>query len=398
MSNVNGGNIVSFYQRLQSQYANLYLTCLAAFVFLMMIDLSYAVPVIFPIYTLYLAVKSVAFFILIIFLLRNDLTLRIRLAVIISLLCFYFFSKCSGDSDFFYYAIFAITAWKLDFKKIIWTFFWIGLSTTSLIILASLLKLIPTQIMDGRPGFQVLRFSLGFLTPTDLAARIFYLLLAYYTWHKFQVSIPEKIISIILVALTFLLTNSRLDLIMLLLLLAIAFFPKQVKKNLRQLGSYFISWLVAFYLIIFLALTVFFDPKIKLFQILDGWLSKRLSLGQKGLFDHGITLFGQHVIEHSNGNLAFAIQKDYFYIDSSYIRLLVISGLITTIIACSVIFYLIYLFVKKQTFSLLIALLLVIISSAIDQHLLQLSYNFILLAIFADLSACQDQPDYLSVS
>ncbi|WP_281164573.1 hypothetical protein [Liquorilactobacillus sicerae] len=385
---------MSFYQRLQSQYANLYLTCLAAFVFLMMIDLSYAVPFIFPMYTIYLAVKLVAFFILIVFLLRNDLTQRIRLAVIISLLCFYFFSKRSGDSDFFYYAIFAVTAWKIDFQKIIWTFFWIGLPTASLIILASLLKVIPTQVMDGRPGFQVLRFSLGFLTPTDLAARVFYLLLAYYTWHKFQISIPGKIISIILVALTFLLTNSRLDLVMMLLLLAIVLFPTPVKKSLRQLGSYFLSWLVAFYLIIFLALTVSFDPQIKFFKILNDCLSKRLSLGQRGLFNHGITLFGQHVVEHSNGNLSFAIQKDYFYIDSSYIRLLVISGLITTMIVCSAIFYLIYLFSKKQTFSLLIALLLVIISSAIDQHLLQLSYNFILLAVFADLSAGRDEFDY----
>lgn len=380
-----GGKQVSIFYRLQSKYAYFFLTCLAAFVFLMIIKLSYAVPFLFSMPQVYTAAKLIVILILILFLLQVDVAFKIKLAAIICLSCLYLLSKRSGDSDILYYAIFIFAAYKIDFQTILKVLFWTELVGICLIIFSSITGLIPSQIVS-RPGENsALRFSLGFLTPTDFAARIFYLQLLYFAWRKFDLATAEKIGSIVLLTWTYLLTNARLDLIMMILLLLASFFYQQVTSVLNRMQTLWIGWLVAIYLLLNLALTVFFNPDSAGFQLLDKLLSHRLAIGQTGLFDYGVTFLGQHVIEHSNGTLQLAKQTNYFYLDSSYLRLLVISGLLITAAVCWLIFYLIRLSDEKQAWGILIVLLLVIISSAIDQHLMQLSYNFVFLAALADL-------------
>jgi hypothetical protein len=355
----------------------------------MIIKLSYAVPFLFSMTQIYTAAKLIVILILILFLLRTDLNSKIKLAALACLSCLYLLSKQSGDSDILYYAVFIFAAYKINFQKILKILFWTELVGICLVILLNIIGLIPSQVVS-RPGkTAVLRFSLGFLTPTDFAARIFYLLLLYFAWHKFNLTTAEKICSIVLLAWMYLLTNARLDLIMMILLLLVSLFYQPVIKVLNKMQALLVGWLVAIYLLLNLALTVFFNPTSASFRILDKLLSRRLALGQTGLFDYGVTIFGQHVTEHSNGTLQLTNQTSYFYLDSSYIRLLVISGLLVTAIICWLIFYLIRRAYEKQAFAMLIVLLLTIISSAVDQHLTQLSYNFVFLAALADLQNSQ---------
>ena len=71
---------------------------------------------------------------------------------------------------------------------------------------------------------------------------------------------------------------------------------------------------------------------------LDQALSGRLALGKEGFDKYGITLLGKRVIERGwGGSDGLHMMKNnpgkYFFIDSSFVRLLVINGLILGIIA-----------------------------------------------------------------
>ncbi|MFT8407468.1 MAG: hypothetical protein ABF650_12165, partial [Liquorilactobacillus nagelii] len=64
---------------------------------------------------------------------------------------------------------------------------------------------------------------------------------------------------------------------------------------------------------------------------------------------------------------------------------LVISGIVISLIVTAVIFYLLWRLNNSHSTSLLFFLLLALLSSAIDQHLVEVSYNIVLLAVFAKL-------------
>lgn len=78
-----------------------------------------------------------------------------------------------------------------------------------------------------------------------------------------------------------------------------------------------------------------------------------------------------------------------FFIDVSFIRVLMMLGFFCFVVLLYFIWYLFKRYEQLQLHSFTIALLLVILSSVIDQHLLELSFNILFLSAFADLSDWQ---------
>ena len=75
---------------------------------------------------------------------------------------------------------------------------------------------------------------------------------------------------------------------------------------------------------------------------------------------------------------------NYFYIDSSLVRTLLMQGIIAYIFIIWLILRNVRKFSTNRQYSLLLALLFIVLSSAIDQHLIELSFNFIFLASFTN--------------
>lgn len=369
------------FDQLKNQGSNIYLACLAAFICLMTIKLSYFVPTVMSMGQIYFLVKCLALLISCKFIFLDDLSIKAKLLTVTAIIIFYFLAKISQDSNVFYYAILIVGAFDVDFDKILKTYIFTVVITILYIIFACWTKIIPEQIVPRAGQFHFLRLSLGFLTPTDLAARCFYLLTAYCAWRKLSLIKWEKIGALLFTILVFSLTNSRLDLIMMLLLLLIVIKPDFFKQLLDRLQFRGLAILTALYVFLNVALAYFFNPHLAWFRVLDHLLSSRLTFGNIALRQHGVSLFGQYVAEHSNGDLV--PPTNYFYVDSSYIRLLVISGIVISLIVTIVIFYLLWRLNDSHSTSLLFFLLLALLSSAIDQHLVEVSYNIVLLATVA---------------
>ena len=74
----------------------------------------------------------------------------------------------------------------------------------------------------------------------------------------------------------------------------------------------------------------------------------------------------------------------YFYIDSSYLRLVMIYGVIVAFIMVGVMMTISIRSIVKENYVITVILLVVTLSCFVEQHLLELSYNPFLLILLAN--------------
>ena len=112
--------------------------------------------------------------------------------------------------------------------------------------------------------------------------------------------------------------------------------------------------------------------------------TKRLEFGHISFEKYNVTLFGQNIPQIGNGGLHKGYYE-YFFIDCSYVRTLMMMGAISFFIFLFAILYLFMKFYKVQSMELVAALIFVLVSSLIDHHLLEISFNPFLVAFMADV-------------
>lgn len=296
----------------------------------------------------------------------------------------------SGNKDIFFLILLIVGAKDVSFERIVKLFFVLGTIMLTFTVISSLFGVIK-NLMFFRGASR--RYSLGMIYPTNLAAMIFYLMVGYcYLKEKF-LSVLDYLTMFIILVITFLLTATRLNaLIMLFLLIIMVIYQRftsdKSTKFERLLIKY--SWLgmpVAFVIIGWL--TSIYDPENRLTSLINHVLSGRLDLGHFALNSHNITMFGQFIPQNGWGGLSGANpSKDfsYFFIDSSFLRLLLMYGIIFTIVVVLGFVIITKKLLRNQNVLIPLLLLVVAVSSMFDANLLEISVNPFLWIFFADLT------------
>lgn len=312
----------------------------------------------------------------------DDYPMLAKLLIVAIWLILFAAGKNSYDYNMYYYSFYIFGAKDIDLKKILrWYLAIISLSVAITTIIA-ILHIIPT-LSVGRSNSAVLRLSMGAIYPSDLAARIFYLMLGYIVIKKFSLSLPEYISLISITITTYVVTDTKLDLILMVMLVLSAIFYKYISKILDCTNNIVLNSTIISFIFINLFLAYIYNPNNFVFKIIDKVLTGRLYFGHVGFKDYNVTLYGQYVYQNGWGGIHKAV-TNYFYIDSSWVRVLLMQGVIVYLFILWLIVRNTNNFLLNKKYGLLIALLFVVISSAIDQHLLELSYNFMFLATFAN--------------
>lgn len=231
-----------------------------------------------------------------------------------------------------------------------------------------------------RPG-GTLRMSFGSVTPSDFAAHVFHWLVAYFCYRNFKLSWIEYLVSLVATWGVFRFTGTRLDLILMAVTLVLAVSYPKLKKLINYLDGWSLGAIMLVYLGFNLAINYLFTPEWTWFRRVDELLSHRLTYGQLAL-QKPLTLFGRYFRENGNGK--FNPHQPYFFIDSSFVRLLAMQGILLFTCFVIMLIFLAWRFKAERTYSLLLGLGLVLLSAAIDHHLWELSYNFIFLASLTD--------------
>lgn len=300
----------------------------------------------------------------------------------------------ANDWNFIYYYLMILAGQGIDLKKVIKVFLIIIITGMLITIISSSLGII-MNLTNSRTGDPGVRFALGMVYPTDFAARAFYLQLFYVVYRKFHLILPELIACLSFTIAIYFLTDTRLDLVLMLLTLIISFFYKHVIQFLKLIGSKNLSIFGVLSILIVIVLTYLYHPGIFIFDIFNKILSGRLEYGHMAFVKYNVTMFGQFVQQNGNGGIHHG-WFDYFFIDCSFLRVLMMNGFVSFVILITSLCYLSNKFMKGKYYCLELALILIIISSLIDQHLMDISFNILFMAIYTNLNEFREHKSIVS--
>lgn len=291
--------------------------------------------------------------------------------------------------DILAYVLFILAARGIDFRVLINWFFKLGVVMLGLTMLYSQFGIIKDLVYVRNDN---LRHAMGIVYPTDLAAHIFYLILAYCYLYFKKLGWRSYLGIICVATITYLITQARLDVLLSLVaipIIAIAKHANLGKKHYMNIASFY--WIVApIIAYVTIIAVIFYNPANRIFRFANKAFSKRLELSHLAMSHYDITLFGKHVLEHGFGSsegikhfYQSGMSGNYFFIDSSFIRLAIIYGLVMGVFVIIVMLLIGMRSVSNGGFCLAAIMLLIGLSCMVEQHLLDISYNPFLIALLA---------------
>lgn len=302
------------------------------------------------------------------------------IGVIIGFCCTIMIYLNSGYLNPFFWFFILIGCKDISSEKILKIYLLITVSITILALCAALLGIIENLTYEtaGRGT----RIAFGSVYVTDFASHIFYIILAYCYLKAEQLETYHFVGIIIIAGLVYYFCRTRLDCISM-ILIVITFgvnrwFQKSLYdgKGLLKKWKDFWKWFVVgntpFLAIISVIFTVYYRKDNKVLVLINKVISDRLRQGKNGFDNYPIELWGQKVDMVGAGGTNQPI-ADYFFIDNSYIHVLLRYGVIFTI--ALLVIYVLCSYKKRGDIYFLFVLALVSLNCVIAHHILEVAYN-----------------------
>lgn len=282
-----------------------------------------------------------------------------------------------------------LAAKNVNFNRIVRRYFKVNFILIALTSLYSVMGII-RNLSYSRGGVE--RYAMGIIYPTDYASYIFYLILAFCFLHYKKLGKFHYLSFIFIAVVLYLITNARLDFVLILLIVPVVMIAKKGESENFGLSkilasNYWSSIIILPYC--YILLNIYFKPSVSIYHYLDKLLSGRLTYGSIAMHRYSIHLFGQKIVEHGWGGIKGSEMlknnpAKYFFIDSSFVRLLMIYGAVLFVLLIAVMMIISLRGELRENYLMPAILLMITLSSLIDQHLLELSFNPFLLALLAN--------------
>nr|WP_321315612.1 hypothetical protein [uncultured Ligilactobacillus sp.] len=355
---------------------NIYLVCLAVYIFSTFIKSTDMPGYVFSQHDIYLfALIPSAIVLFKIVLFDNN---SINDLIIFALLECVLFAMGQNAANFniFYFGILIYGAKNVDYDKIIKVFLFVNIVGTFISMALAFGGIIPNYKGTRSDTSPVIRFAFGAIYPTNLAARMLSIIMAYAALRKFKLNLPEYISLIAITIWTYISTDTRLDLALMALLIMVVMCYKPISKVMEKISFKLINIICFGYIgiILLLGFLYKFIPHNAIMQIFNKLLSGRLAYEAEAISEFKLAFLGQYIPQPGAG---------LFYIDSIYFRIPLMYGIPLIFIFILIVFALNKILHVKPIFYLELCFLLFIISGGIDQHFWESCYNFIILALFA---------------
>lgn len=293
----------------------------------------------------------------------------------------------SGRSRVLLFLLLMLGAKDISFQRIIKIFFTVISSLLALTVVCAVGGVIENYTYELVRG---VRRSFGIIYPTNFAAIVFFQVLCWWYLRKEKTTYWEAAGVAGIAAFLKIYCDARCSSLSLMGVALIMCWQRfQYQRCGRLEKEYEMNGILSSLLPLSVLLasagsiiTTILYGAIPVLHKLDLLLSTRLFLGKKALNVYGMSLWGQYIRLFSN-----AEGRDttfYFYIDSSYLQLAVIYGLVTFGMVLLA-FLLIGCRAKTQRdWTLLWILAFIAVHGIVEQHLVELPYCPFILALFAD--------------
>ncbi len=309
----------------------------------------------------------------------------------------------SGYTEALFWIILLLGAKNVPFKKILQIYLIISVSIVLLAFCASMLDVIQ-NLQYARDSGYIVRNSFGIVYTTDFASHIFSIILVSFYLLKDRLRIYHYIIAIVLATLVYRFCYTRVDVVCIFLLIAV-FIGVNLWERGHLLSKKFRTgekntliwrWFMPVIAVIMFLVTYLYSSDNRLLYHIDQLITGRLQYGKMGLTRYGFTLFGQYVPMEGNGGTVVHL-KDYFFVDCSYLYILLQYGLIFLLIVLAV--YVQCCRKMRTDYYFLAAIVVISVNCMIAHHLVELAYSPFALALLAAVPGRAKDPDRpLSVS
>ena len=313
--------------------------------------------------------------------LRGEYNLKeLALYIVIGILLIISYMKYKDGMiilDVIYIALFKKENYKKVLKVLLVTFI-IGYVTALLSMLFP--SIIDASVMHMRYGALKKRFALGFKYVT-FAPNFYLTLVILIILLKEKFNAVTYVILFIINLFLFILTDTKNIFICVLVVLILRYLFIDCKCEkiycLFSKVSVIIFPLCAIFIFI---ISYIYDGKNEVLVFINKILTGRLNLNHNAILNYGIKLFGQTVDISTNA-------ETYNYVDSSYISILVLNGLIPFIIVL-IFFTALSYFAYKINYKLLtISLFIIAIHSTFDPQLIAIVFDPLIIIFYHSINS-----------
>ncbi len=240
-------------------------------------------------------------------------------------------------------------------------------------------------IKDGR-----IREAFGFGYPTDFAAHVLFLMLAWIILRQIKITYFELGMMLFITCILQEYCDPRCTVISMCLAIAYVTIVKLFRND--GLGSKFrcvVEKIIQAVCIVLpclssgvmILLSKYYDANNEIVAKINEALSNRLIFGSNAFSNWGVKLYGQYINMIGAGGRTEP-RYGYNFIDCSYLNIMMQYGVFFLV---ATILILTYMIVKNRNDLMFIGLVAIVcIASAIEHHLIEYYYNFFILLIFAD--------------
>lgn len=279
---------------------------------------------------------------------------------------------------------------KINFEKILKVFFIVISVLLVFTVICSLTGQIENLIFYQ--GDRRARMAFGVCYPTDFSAYVFFLSVVYCYLRKDRLRYLETIGVAALGFLVYYFCDARMNTICLLLtavLFSLLIFMRRRQKKkgkeyeMHKALAYLLALSPTICGAVMILLSMFYSSQNRFFSLLNSMLNNRIYYGHKGMELYGIPLWGQYIPMRGNGGTTDVI-RNYFFLDSSYIYILLQFGVLT-LVAVLICWCLVsFKAVRNKNWGLLLAVALIAVQCMVEHHMMAIVYNPFFMAILAD--------------
>ena len=271
------------------------------------------------------------------------------------------------------------SARDIDYRKLLGTFSLATFLVLCLTIYASQKGMIGNMFMNADGGY---RFSLGFNYVSFASQRLFFALCTYLMFRGKRISYLELLGLLLATIYMYHQTSTSSPFYLSILILTYALLSIKIFKKEFIIGNFWTKTLVQHCFILALVIILYFCfySSGSLFHLVDQFTHNRLRLSVNGFQNFGVSWLGQP-ISFTTLDMFGNFTSNYNYIDSSFVQLLVIDGLIVSAFMLFALTKVMRYFVSIRKDIVLACLGIMIIHGMFDPQMLVLRFSPLILFI-----------------
>lgn len=296
----------------------------------------------------------------------------------------------SGYEEFEIILLLIIGAKNINLKSIVSVYFTVTFVLLIITICSALTGHIENLVyfQEGRRS----RMALGIGYPTDFAAYIFYDTIAYIYIRGKKIKYFELAVLFVVGIGVYWITDARLNSICIIIAVCIFTYLKIREDHGKRIGkNYEINKVWSFLLALapvicgafMIICSIVYSSGSRITDLLDRILNYRLYQGNKAIDIFGFTLWGQYIPMQGYGGTT-DMPKHYFFLDSSYINIVMQYGLLVFGLVLFVWIIISFRARKEKNWILLWIVAVISVQCMIEHHMLEIAYNPFILAAFAE--------------